>query len=354
MYINFKFKYKYLKKKLFKIKKQLNKKKLIKDKFNFKLFKKYSNLLKIKYLLKDYIKYNNELNSLKSLENNKELYILVKEEKIKLKNIILILKDKLNKFFLINKINKNDFLDVYLEIHAGTGGNEASLFVLDLFKMYVKYSEKMKWKIELINFNNTSCKGYKNIIIKIIGKKVYEKLKFESGGHRVQRIPKTESQGRVHTSTCIVAVIPVIPFKKLPVINNEDIKVDTFKSSGAGGQHVNTTNSAVRVTHISTGIVVECQQERSQHKNKSRALEVLKSRIYSLEIDKRNKRKSIEKKNLLGTGYRNDRNRTYNFVQNRVTDHRINLSIYNLDKILNGDLNLLILPLLKNFYKKLK
>ncbi len=338
-----------LEKRLLYLKDKLYYKNIIKnDNFNYNLFKEYNINLKIYNIFNQYKKYINELNLLDELNNDKELYSLIKEEKLNLKNIIKNLENKLENFFLSKKIDNNDKLNIYLEIHAGTGGNEASIFVSDLFKMYVKYCEKMKWKVELINFNNNNCKGYKYIICKIIGKYVYKKLKFESGGHRVQRIPKTESKGRIHTSTCIVAVIPVIPKIKLPIIRNEDIKIDTFKSSGAGGQHVNTTDSAVRITHIPTGLIVECQQERSQHKNKSKALEVLKSRIYNLEVNKINKENSIKKKNLLGTGFRNDRNRTYNFVQNRVTDHRINLNIYSLDKILNGNLDLLLNSLLNN------
>ncbi len=347
---NLKLKFNKLNKRLLYLKEKINNSKDINsNNFNYILYKEYFNCLKINNIFNKYIKFDNELNSLKELNNDKELYLLVKEEKFKLKNILKKLENKLNCFFLFNKKNKNDNLNIYLEIHAGTGGNEASIFVSDLFKMYVKYCEKMKWKVELINFNNSNCKGYKYIICKIIGKCVYKNLKFESGGHRVQRVPKTESKGRIHTSTCIVAVTPVLPNIKLPIINNEDIKIDTFKSSGAGGQHVNTTDSAVRITHIPTGIIVECQQERSQHKNKSKALEVLKSRIYNLEISKRNKDNNKKRKNLLGTGFRNDRNRTYNFVQNRITDHRINLNIYSLDKILNGDLDLLLKPLLNKF-----
>ncbi len=319
--------------------------------FNLDLFKKYSNLLKINNIFLDLIKYENELISLKDLYNDKELYVLVKEDKNRLKSLINNIKFKLNKYFFLNKFNKNDKLNVYLEIYSGTGGNEASLFAYDLFKMYSKYCEKKKWKIELINLNSSILKGYKYINIKIIGFNVYKYLKFESGGHRVQRVPVTESQGRIHTSTCIVAVTPVIPLLNLPSIKLSDIKIDTFKSSGAGGQHVNTTDSAVRITHKPTGIVVECQQERSQHKNKSKALEVLKSRIYNLEKDKRIRENNYKKKILLGTGSRNDRNRTYNYSKNRITDHRINFTIYSLDKVLNGNLDLLILPLIKYFKK---
>ncbi len=311
------------------------------------LTSEYNNLIKIisySNKLKIYIK---ELKFARSLLNDKDFFLVAKDEIIKLVRLINVCKKKIDCFFNEKKIRKN-FPGVYLEICAGTGGNEASLFVSDLFKMYYKYAEISNWKIELINNKLNNYGGYKDILIKIIGSDVYDKLKFESGGHRVQRIPLTDSQGRVHTSTCLVAVIPDIPEEKLPTINNCDIKIDTFRSSGAGGQHVNTTNSAVRITHLPTNIVVECQQERSQHKNKSKALSVLKARIFSLELSKRNQKKSNKKKGLLGTGFRFDRNRTYNFIQNRVTDHRINLTLYSLNKILNGNLDLLIYPILNS------
>ncbi len=341
----------YINKKIKKISLLLNNNFLYNDYKNLNLINKYKKLCKIKNYFNNLNKYSKELKDVKLLINDKELNILVKDEIFRLNNLINYYNNKLKKYFFNLNKDKNDSLNAYLEIHSGTGGYEASLFTLDLFKMYVKYIESMKWKIKLININENFLNGYKEILFKVIGNNVYGNLKFESGGHRVQRIPKTESQGRIHTSTCIVAVIPDIPFNDLPIINNNDIKINTFKSSGAGGQHVNTTDSAVRITHIPTGIVVECQQERSQHKNKSRALEVLKARIYNLELNKRNKKKCNDKKKLLGTGFRFDRNRTYNFIQNRVTDHRINFTSYSLNKILNGNLNLLIKLLIKKYYK---
>ncbi len=343
----------YYKDKLFKIQKKIiyiesklydKKFNYINNKFNVKIFKKYSNLLKIRNILTTINEYKVELNKLKILKYDKDLFDLVYEERN-------ILKIKINN--LINKLNKydcnsdNKVSSLYLEIYSGTGGEEAAFFVYDLFRMYIKYCEKMNWKVDLISSNSITCKSYKYIILKISGKSAYNYLKFESGGHRVQRVPKTETQGRIHTSTCIVAVMPIAPKLLAPIIKNEDIKIDTFRSSGAGGQHVNTTDSAVRITHLSTGIVVECQKERSQHKNKFKALEVLKARIYSWELQKRKKEINIKKRNLLGTGLRSNRSRTYNFIKNRVTDHRINYSIYCLDKILNGNLNLLIKFLLK-------
>ncbi len=343
----------YVNKKIKKISKLLNSNNFnYNDKKNLHLICEYKKLFKIKDCFDNFIKYSKELEDVKLLINNDELNILIKDEIYKLNNLINYYSNKLKKYFFYLKRDKKDILNAYLEIHSGTGGNEASLFALDLFKMYIKYIELMKWKVKLINVQGNLLNGYKEILFKIVGNNVYGNLKFESGGHRVQRIPKTESQGRIHTSTCIVAVIPDIPLKNLPIINSEDIKIDTFRSSGAGGQHVNTTNSAVRITHLSTGIVVECQQERSQHKNKSRALEVLKARIHNLELSKRHKKEYSNKKKLLGSGLRWDRSRTYNFIQNRVTDHRINLTLYCLNDILNGNLNLLIKPLIKNYYKK--
>ncbi len=347
------FNIKYINKRIKKISKLLNNNNFdYSNKNNLYLIYEYKKLFKIKDYFNNFIKYSKELKDVKLLINDKELSTLIKDEIYRLNNLISYYFNKLKKYFFYLNKDKKDTLNAYLEIHAGTGGNEASLFALDLFKMYIKYIELMKWKIKLINIQGNILNGYKEILFKIIGNNVYGNLKFESGGHRVQRIPKTESQGRIHTSTCIVAVIPDIPFKNLPIINNEDIKIDTFRSSGAGGQHVNTTNSAVRITHLATGIVVECQQERSQHKNKSRALEVLKARIHNLELSKRHKKKYSNKKKLLGSGLRWDRSRTYNFTQNRVTDHRINLTLYCLNDILNGNLNLLIEPLIKNYYKK--
>ncbi len=348
-----KFKINKINEKLIKLEKIINSNLDYKSKKYLSSIRKYKKLYKIKNCFDIWKKYSKELISAKLLVYDKELSILAKDEVKKINIQINFYYNKLKKYLLnLNKDSK-DTLNVYLEIHAGTGGHEASLFVYDLFKMYTKYSELMNWKVKLINFHSTELHGYKEIVIKIMGKNVYGQLKFESGGHRVQRIPLTESQGRVHTSTCIVAVIPDIPNVDLPVIRNEDIKIDTFRSSGAGGQHVNTTDSAVRITHLPTKIIVECQQERSQHKNKSKALEVLKARIYSYELNKKNKEFFFKKKKLLGTGYRNDRNRTYNFIQNRVTDHRINFTVYSLNEILNGKLNLLIIPLIEKYKKNI-
>ncbi len=237
----------------------------------------------------------------------------------------------------------------YLEIRAGTGGDEAAIFSGDLFRMYSRYAESRRWRIEIMNANEGEHGGYKEIITKISGEGAYGRLKFESGGHRVQRVPETESQGRIHTSACTVAVMPEVPETEVSEINQADLRIDTFRSSGAGGQHVNTTDSAIRITHLPTGIVVECQDERSQHKNKIKALSVLAARIKAIETQKRQQEEASTRRNLLGSGDRSDRNRTYNFPQGRVTDHRINLTLYRLDEVMEGKLDVLIDPLINEF-----
>ncbi|WP_343154895.1 peptide chain release factor 1 [Buchnera aphidicola (Pseudoregma panicola)] len=315
--------------------------------------KKFNNLLKEHHKLKNIVSlfdsWKENLKKIvqcKDLMKYNDLYELAKEEYVFFKRKNNVLKKKIYKLFTSKKKSKNG---CFVEIRSASGGDEASIFAGDLFRMYTKYSDIKNWKMNIININYGYRGGFKEIIIKINGKNVFEKLKFESGGHRVQRIPKTENQGRTHTSTCTVAVIPEIKNSKEFVIKNSDLKIDTFKSSGAGGQHVNTTDSAIRITHIPTGNVVECQNERSQHKNKSRAMEVLYARIKDQEEKKIKEKNSNIRKNLLGSGERSDRNRTYNFSQNRITDHRINLSLYCLDKILDGDLDLIINPIIQKY-----
>lgn len=243
----------------------------------------------------------------------------------------------------------DDEKNCFLEIRAGTGGDEAAIFAGDLFRMYNRYAESRRWRIEVMNANEGEHGGYKEIIAKVSGDSVYGRLKFESGGHRVQRVPETESQGRIHTSACTVAILAVIPVTELPDINPSDLRIDTFRSSGAGGQHVNTTDSAIRITHIPTGIVVECQDERSQHKNKTKALSVLAARIRAAEVQKRREAEASERRNLLGSGDRSDRIRTYNFPQGRITDHRINLTLYRLDEVIEGKLDMLIQPIINEY-----
>lgn len=243
----------------------------------------------------------------------------------------------------------DDERNCYIEVRAGTGGDEAAIFAGDLFRMYSRYAEARRWRVEVMSTNDGEHGGYKEVIAKVIGDGAYGRLKFESGGHRVQRVPETESQGRIHTSACTVAVMPELPEAELPDINPSDLKIDTFRSSGAGGQHVNTTDSAIRITHLPTGIVVECQDERSQHKNKAKALGVLGARIRAAEMSKRQAEEASTRRNLLGSGDRSDRNRTYNFPQGRVTDHRINLTIYRLDEVMEGKLDALIEPIVQEY-----
>lgn len=247
---------------------------------------------------------------------------------------------------LLPKDPKDDN-NCFLEIRAGAGGDEAAIFAGDLFRMYSRYAETRRWRIEIVSASEGEHGGFKEIIARIEGAGAYGKLKFESGGHRVQRVPETESQGRIHTSACTVAVLPEIPEAEVPEINAADLKVDTFRASGAGGQHVNKTDSAIRITHLPTGMVVECQDERSQHKNRAKAMAVLASRLAQMEQDKRQAEEQNTRRNLLGSGDRSDRIRTYNYPQGRVSDHRINLTLYRLSEVLEGQLEMLTQPILQ-------
>ena len=239
----------------------------------------------------------------------------------------------------------NDAGNVFLEIRAGTGGDEAAIFSGDLFRMYHRYAEQKGWSIEIMSERAGDHGGFKELITRVVGQDVYAHLKFESGAHRVQRVPETESQGRIHTSACTVAVLPEIEEIDTVDIRKEDLRVDTFRSSGAGGQHVNTTDSAVRLTHIPSGIVVECQDERSQHKNRARAMSLLQARLLSAEQESQRASQASQRRSLVGSGDRSERIRTYNFPQGRITDHRINLTLYKLDEVTEGDLDALIIPL---------
>ncbi|MBM3117145.1 peptide chain release factor 1 [Jeongeupia naejangsanensis] len=233
----------------------------------------------------------------------------------------------------------NDERNLFLEIRAGTGGDESALFAADLFRMYTRYAERQRWQVEIVSASESDLGGYKEVIARIAGFGAYSRLKFESGGHRVQRVPATETQGRIHTSACTVAVMPEADEVGEIDINPADLRIDTFRASGAGGQHINKTDSAVRVTHLPTGIVVECQDDRSQHKNKARALAVLAARIKDVQDRERQSKEAAERKSLIGSGDRSERIRTYNFPQGRMTDHRINLTLYKLDAIMDGDLD---------------
>ena len=236
----------------------------------------------------------------------------------------------------------NDDRNIFLEIRAGTGGDESALFAGDLLRMYLRYAERNRWQVEMMSASESDLGGYKEVIVRIAGEAAYSKLKFESGGHRVQRVPATETQGRIHTSACTVAVMPEADEIGEVEINPADLRIDTFRASGAGGQHINKTDSAVRVTHLPTGIVVECQDDRSQHKNKDRALKVLAARIKDKQSHEQQAKEAATRKSLIGSGDRSERIRTYNFPQGRLTDHRINLTLYRLDAIMDGDLDELI------------
>lgn len=241
----------------------------------------------------------------------------------------------------------NDKNNVFLEVRAGTGGDEAAIFAGDLFRMYSRYAERKRWKVEVVSESLGEHGGYKEVIARLEGQDVYGSLKFESGAHRVQRVPETESQGRIHTSACTVAVMPEVDSVDDIEINKADLRIDTFRASGAGGQHVNKTDSAIRITHLPTGVVVECQDERSQHKNKARALSLLHSRLLTAEQDAAHKEQSDQRKSLVGSGDRSERIRTYNFPQGRMTDHRINLTLYKLAEVMQGDLDQVLQPLLR-------
>jgi peptide chain release factor 1 len=242
-----------------------------------------------------------------------------------------------------------DESNIYLEIRAGTGGDEAALFAGDLFRMYGRYAETQGWTVEILSASEGEHGGYKEVISRVVGRGAYSRLKFESGAHRVQRVPETESQGRIHTSACTVAVLPEVEAVEDIEINTADLRVDTYRASGAGGQHVNKTDSAVRLTHLPTGIVVECQDERSQHKNRARAMALLRARLLDAEQEKQVSEQAQTRRLLVGSGDRSERIRTYNFPQGRVTDHRINLTLYKLEEIIAGNLDPVIDPLISEY-----
>ncbi|MDZ7593543.1 MAG: peptide chain release factor 1 [Thiobacillus sp.] len=236
----------------------------------------------------------------------------------------------------------NDERNIFLEIRAGTGGDESALFAGNLLRMYTRYAERCGWKVEIVSENPGEVGGYKEVIIRIVGHGAYSRLKFESGGHRVQRVPETESQGRIHTSACTVAVMPEADEVGEIDINPADLRIDTYRASGAGGQHINKTDSAVRITHLPTGLVVECQDDRSQHKNRAQAMSVLAARLKDRELQAQHAAEASTRKSLVGTGDRSDRIRTYNFPQGRITDHRINLTLYKIDAMMDGELTELL------------
>ena len=271
----------------------------------------------------------------RELLEDKELGELAKEELKELEPRKVELEDEIK--ILLLPTDPNDNRNIYVEMRAGTGGDEAAIFVGDLFKAYARFADNMGWKVEIVNSSEGTVEGYKELILLIKGEGAYSKLKYEGGTHRVQRVPATESQGRVHTSAITVAVMPEVDDVEID-INPNDLKIDVMRSSGCGGQSVNTTDSAVRITHLPTGLVVTNQDQKSQHKNKDKAMKVLKARLYDLEMQKKQEEEGADRKSQVGTGDRSGRIRTYNYPQNRITDHRINLTLYRLDAIMEGGL----------------
>ena len=293
------------------------------------LFEKYQSLEEEKEAAEELIK-----------DDDGSMSDLAKEEIDSISEQLLKIEDEITPMLLSS--DPRDGSNVFLEIRAGTGGDEAAIFAGDVFRMYARFCEKNGWSLEILNQNETGQGGFKEVIAKVEGSGVFSKLKFESGTHRVQRIPKTESQGRIHTSACTVAIIAEADEMNEVEISNSDLRVDTYRASGAGGQHVNKTDSAVRLTHIPTGIVAECQDNRSQHKNRAKALSLLKAKIYDMEQKKIQDQQAEERKMLVGSGDRSERIRTYNYPQGRITDHRINLTQYNLAEFMEGDLDTMI------------
>ena len=320
----------------------------IKDTQKFQqLSKEFAHLEPIVERYHQYQKLQNEWQELEAMlqDNDKELKALAEQEYPFLKQKLQDLEETLQ-WDLIPQ-DTSDEKNIYLEIRAGTGGDEAAIFAGDLFRMYTRYAEMQGWQIELLNTNHGEHGGFKEVIAQISGANVYGHLKFESGTHRVQRVPLTESQGRVHTSACTVAILPVLDEINAIEINSDELRIDTFRASGAGGQHVNKTDSAIRITHLPSGMVVECQDERSQHKNRAKAMALLQARLLDAEQSKQRETQAQTRKMLVGSGDRSERIRTYNYPQGRLTEHRINLTLYQLADIMNGDLNQVIQPLRK-------
>ena len=301
-----------------------------------KLSKEYSDLKPLVEKSREFLKLRNEFQDTEELMLGDDLEMRkeAEEERVRLKKKLLLIEEEV-KLMLIPK-DEADERNAIIEIRAGTGGEEAALFASDLLRMYSKFSELKKWKTEIMDISQTDHNGVKEVVLNISGKDVFGNLKFESGTHRVQRVPQTESGGRVHTSAATVAVLPEANDIDVEILE-KDLRVDIFRASGPGGQSVNTTDSAVRVTHLPTGVVAQCQDEKSQHKNKAKALKVLRSRIFEIETQKKEDERARERKNQVGSGDRSERIRTYNFPQGRVTDHRISMTLYKLEQILNGE-----------------
>ncbi|WP_027469882.1 peptide chain release factor 1 [Deefgea rivuli] len=301
-----------------------------------KLNREYSEITPVVELWHEFNRINADLADAEQMLSDPEMADLAAEE-IKDGKVRLEQLDRDLQTALLPK-DPNDERNIFLEIRAGTGGDEAALFAADLFRMYSRFAERNRWQVEIMSMNESELGGFKEVIARIVGVGAYSRLRFESGAHRVQRVPATETQGRIHTSACTVAVMAEADELEEVNINPADLRIDTFRASGAGGQHINKTDSAVRVVHIPTGIIVECQDDRSQHKNKARALAVLSARIKDAQMQVINAKEAAERKSLIGSGDRSERIRTYNYPQGRMTDHRINLTLYKLDYIMDGDL----------------
>jgi peptide chain release factor 1 len=285
----------------------------------------------------DYHRAQADLLAAQEMLADPDMKVLAEEEIHAAKSRIETLEDELQRLLLPK--DPNDERNVFLEIRAGTGGDESALFAGDLLRMYMRYAERNRWRTEVVSANESDLGGYKEVIVRIEGAGAFSKLKFESGGHRVQRVPETEAQGRIHTSAATVAVLPEADEIRDVKIDPAELRIDVFRASGAGGQHVQKTESAVRLTHLPTGLVVECQDERSQHKNRERAMKVLAARLLDRQVREQQAKEASQRKSLIGSGDRSERIRTYNFPQGRVTDHRINLTLYKIDQIMDGDLS---------------
>ncbi len=301
-----------------------------------KLSKERSDLAPVVEGFREYLHLEADLSAAQDWMNDPELKEFAQEEILRLKAAVEA-KDAALQLLLLPK-DPNDERNVILEIRAGTGGDESALFSADLLRMYMRFAERNRWQAEILSANASDLGGYKEVIVRIAGNGAYSKLKFESGGHRVQRVPQTETQGRIHTSACTVAVLPEADEVAEVIFSPDELRIDVFRASGAGGQHVNKTESAVRITHLPTGLVAECQDDRSQHKNKERALKVLAARVRDQQMRELHAKEASARKLMIGSGDRSERIRTYNFPQGRITDHRINLTLYKIDAMMDGDL----------------
>ena len=314
------------------------------DMDNFrKLSRERAELEPVTQLYADYCRAESRVAEARAMLDEADMKALAEEEIVLAQAQMLRSEEELQAALL--PTDPNDERNLFLEIRAGTGGDESALFAGDLFRMYTRYAERQRWKVEVISASESEVGGYKEVIARVIGSGAYSRLKFESGGHRVQRVPATETQGRIHTSACTVAVLPEADALGEVVINSAELRIDTYRASGAGGQHINKTDSAVRITHLPTGLVVECQDDRSQHRNKAQALAVLAARIKAKQESEQQAKIASARKIMVGSGDRSERIRTYNFPQGRITDHRINLTLYKIDAIMDGDLAELIAAL---------